>query len=144
MIQSAYGNASSVTYFETFGDCGIMESGGAQVFPMYHVFADFGEFAGGRLRPLEIGRERGITGCLLEKEGKSCTLLANLTPSHKMITLSSMPSKMRVRSLHDSASARAKEQPLKYRQTPGRIVNAKSGVCTMSLGGYAVLRLDKI
>lgn len=144
IIQSACGGASSVTYFETFGDYGIMESGGARVFPMYHVFADIGEFAAGRLRPLEGGRERGVTGCLLEKEGRSCFLIANLTPARQTIAFASPSQAMRCRVLCGKSVARACAQPMAFRQESGRTVYSKAGNCSALLDAYTVLRLDKI
>jgi hypothetical protein len=142
IIQSAFGGASSVTYFETFGDCGIIKSSGTSVFPVFHVFADVGEFAGGRLRPLEF--RHGVAGCLLEKEGRSCFLIANLTSSRQKITLASPTHVMRYRVLCGKSVARACTHPMEFRQEPGQTVHSKSGICSAVLDSYAVARFDKI
>ena len=50
------------------------------VFPLYHVLADFGEFAGGAVIPAKSSDPLRIDGVVLHKDHKNRLLLANLSP----------------------------------------------------------------
>lgn len=144
IIRSARGGAAGITYFETSGDCGIMERGGLRVFPMYHVFADLGEFAGGRLRPLATRTGAGIDGCMLEKSGRRCFLIANLAAVSRKAVLYRMPNGLAARTLDEKSVARACVQPLDFRQERGKRVTVTEGTLRIALRPYAIMRLDKV
>jgi len=144
IIRSARGGASCVTYYETSGDCGIMARGGRSVFPMYHVFADVGEFAGGRLRPLEAPPGYGIDGCALEKGSRASYLIANLTPVPRVAVLEGMPRTLAVRRLDDESLGFARTLPREFRLQRGTAVNAKAGMLRIRLSPYAIVRLDEV
>ncbi len=141
IIRSAMGGASSVTYFEAAGDCGIMERGGRRVFPLFHVIADVNEFAGGRLRPLESQDRRRVDGCVLEKAGRRRYLVANTTPDPRTVVLRRLPGNLRMRRLDAGSFDLACAQPHAFRKG-GRKVTASGGACELRLPAYAVATLD--
>src|SRR5207247_8442179 len=86
------GHVHSLTYYETVGWRGVMESENGSplpdkfpsvagsVFPMYHVFADIGEFAGKQIQPthsLHPLITEGLT--LFDLKGRRRILVANLS-----------------------------------------------------------------
>lgn len=144
IIQSARGGAAAVTYFEISGDCGIMERGGCRVFPMFHVLADVGEYASGRLRPLDTLTDAGIDGCMLEKGGRRRYLIANLTPVSQRAVLRRMPRALVARRLDERSFERACSRPLDFRLECGRRVAAKDGTLRIALRPYAMIRLDEV
>jgi hypothetical protein len=144
IIKAARGGASSVTYFEVRGDLGILERGGRRVFPMFHVFADMGEFAGGKLWPLTTRPGEGIDGCILEKGGRRCFLIANLTTVSRSAVLHGMPRGLVSRTLDERSFARACQRPLDFRQECGRRVTVRAGALRMELRPYAIVRLDEV
>ena len=50
-----------------------------EVFPVYHVLRDVGEFAGGKVRTVRSADTMSVVGLALEKQGRSRLLAANLT-----------------------------------------------------------------
>ena len=74
---------ASVTYYETSGWRGVLEQGRGSpepalfrsipgaVFPLYHVLADFGEFAGGAVIPAKSSDPLRIDGVVLHKDHKN-------------------------------------------------------------------------
>jgi hypothetical protein len=144
IIQSARGGAASVTYYEMSGDCGIMERGGRSAFPMFHVFADMGEFAGGGLRLLAMPSGAGIDGCVLEKGRRRRFLIANLAPASRSVVLHGMPRGLVSRALDERSFARACKRPLDFRQERGRRVAVSNGTLRMALRPYAIVRLDEV
>ena len=143
IIRSAMGGASSVTYFETAGDCGIMERGGRRVFPLFHVIADVNEFAGGLLGPLELQDRSGVDGCMLEKNGRRRYLVANTTPDPRTVILRCVSRNLRMRKLDAGSFDLACAQPHAFRKA-GRKVTVAGGACMLRLPAYAVATLDAI
>jgi D-apionolactonase len=141
IIRSAMGGASSVTYFETAGESGIMEQGGRRVFPLFHVIADVNEFAGGRLRPLELQDRNSVDGCVLEKAGRRRYLVANTTPDPRTVVLRRVPRNLRMRRLDAGSFNLACAQPHAFRKG-GRKATAAGGACVLRLPAYAVATLD--
>ena len=70
----------SITYYETTGWRGVMEqengaalphkffSSASGVYPVYHLFADIAEFAGGWIWPVQSSQPLCLEGLLLEKD----------------------------------------------------------------------------
>ena len=87
------------TYYETTGWLGLMEreagssapgvfrSLPGSVFPMYHVFADVGEFAGGHVIPSISSDTLHVDGFTLHKDGKRRVLLSNLTDKQMSVRM---------------------------------------------------------
>ena len=93
----AESGADSVTYYETTGWRGVMETEQGSpapakfrslpgaVFPLFHVLADAGEFAGGRVLPSASNAPLLVEGLVLQTASKQRTLLANLSDSNQKV-----------------------------------------------------------
>jgi hypothetical protein len=57
------------------------------VFPLYHVLADFGEFAGGEVIPVESSAPLEVAAMTLRKSGKVRVLVANLSPAVRYVRI---------------------------------------------------------
>ena len=79
----AASGANSATYYETTGWRGVMETAAGSplpqlfrslpgaVFPLYHVFADLGEFAGGEIATGRASQPLAFDGLVLYKNGRT-------------------------------------------------------------------------
>jgi hypothetical protein len=91
--------ADSATYFETVGWAGIMEaddvaaraqsfpSQPGQIFPVYELLRQVGEFAGGRVRRIDSSNELAAVGMALHKAGRLRVLVGNLTSAPQTVVL---------------------------------------------------------
>src|SRR6185295_2843754 len=104
---------ASVTYYETSGWRGVLEQGRGSpepalfrsiaggVFPLYHVLADFGEFAGGAVIPARSSDPLRIDGVVLHKDHKNRLLLANLSRKSLTAKVTALGGTVRVRMLDE-------------------------------------------
>jgi hypothetical protein len=136
----AEAGTDSVTYFETKGWQGVMETleGSRQpdsfyslpgcVFPLYHVLADIGDFKGGSVLPIHSNRPLLVNGLLLRKEGHERIILANYSAASHKVGLNNMFHVHTVRRLDETNIMQAMRSPMEYRhavETPTE-VNAES------------------
>ena len=119
--------ASSLTYYETSGWRGVMETANGSplpekfrslpgaVFPLYHVLADVGEFAGGEVLASKSSDPLKVEGISLRKNGKTRTLLANLTPDSQKVRAQNLAATVRVRLLDETNAQAAMSSPEAFR-----------------------------
>ncbi len=69
--------ADSVTYYELTGPAGLLD--GDTVFPLYNVFRQVAEFAGGEVIPLQSSNPLAVESMLVKKDGKQRLFIANVT-----------------------------------------------------------------
>ena len=144
----------SVTYYETTGRRGVMETGrgsGAPkgyppregaVFPLYHVFADVGEFAGGEVVPCTSSDPLTSCGLVLRKDARTRILLANLTPDERSIIIRHPMRRARLRLLDETTAEMAMTSPELFRGQDERPVEAGEDGLALELLPYALARLD--
>ena len=72
----AEAGATSATYYQVSGPFGLMD--GPELFPLYHVLADVGEFAGGDVLATETTEPRWLAALTLRKGERLRVLLANM------------------------------------------------------------------
>ena len=72
----AEAGATSATYYQATGPFGLMHGG--ETFPVYHVLADVGEFAGGEVLATDTTEPRWLAALTLRKGGRLRVLVANL------------------------------------------------------------------
>lgn len=144
----------SLTYFETTGRLGVMErekdpplhpnfpSQAGWVFPLYHVFADIGEFAGGSVLPWTSANDLVVEGIGLTKDGRTRILLANLTDKIQKVRLGCplLRGEVRVKRLDESNISAAMEMAGVFRTDPGE--PATGNPLDLELLPYAVVRVD--
>ena len=147
--------ASSVTYYETSGWRGVMETANGSplpekfrslpgaVFPLFHVLADVGEFVGGEVLVSKSSDPLKVEGIALRKNGEMRTLLANLTPEPQRIKVQNLAGAVRVRHLNETNAQTAMASPEVFRQETGEFVQTTNGTFELNLLPYAIAQIDK-
>jgi hypothetical protein len=146
----------AATYYETTGWRGVMETENGTplpekfhsipgaVFPVYHVLADVGEFAGGSVIPSRSSDPLRVEGMTLRKGGQSRTLLANLSSEAQNVRLGhpGPAENLRIKRLDASNAERAMRSPEAFRADPGAPMRAPGGRLELVLSPYSLARLD--
>ena len=146
----------SVTCYETTGWQGVMEReagppaperfhsihGGA--FPLYHVLADFGEFAGGHVVPSVSSAPLRAEGMALRKGALARILVANLRPGLQNVRLvwPGLTGTVCVKPLDETNAEEAMRSPEAFRKEPGERMQVADGALRLALRPYAVVRVD--
>jgi hypothetical protein len=148
----AEAGAAAVTYFETTGWRGVMEteagsprpdlfaSRPGQVFPLFHVLADAAEWKEGELVEATSSAPLVVEALAL-RDGGLHVLVANLTPRTQRATIGPLPDSITVRVLDETTAVAAGDRPEEFRARTER-VEARDGVVELQLRPYAVARLD--
>ncbi len=147
----------SLTYYETTGWLGVMEtergsplperfaSEAGCVFPVWHVLADLGEFAGGEVVPVATDAPLLLAGLLVRKAGRTRLLMANLTDETLGVQVGPLPSLTTLHRLDESNVAAASRAPEVLRAKVGKILtnpHGPKGLWTIKLPPYGLARLD--
>ncbi len=149
----AQGGATSITYYETTGWRGVMETPAGSpappfqalagcVFPLYHVLADVAGFSGGELVVVQASVPQAVDGLALRQGNRLRVLAANLTEEHQLVLVRGLPAQVRVRMLTADNALEAMRAPERFRRRPGRIRRATAGRLALSLPPFGVVRLD--
>lgn len=150
----AESGAHSVTYYETTGWRGVMETARGtslparfhslpgQVFPLYHVLADVGEFAGGEIIPSVASDSLRVEGLCLLKEARRRLLLANLTLSQQAVRIAGLSALVNVKRLNTDNAEWAMREPEAFRQAPGETLDMTNGELLLHLAPYETVRVD--
>ncbi|HEU5102622.1 MAG TPA: hypothetical protein VFU22_26540, partial [Roseiflexaceae bacterium] len=146
--------AASLTYYETSGWRGAIEletgaplpehfrslPGG--VFPLYHVLADVGEFAGGEVVPSASSVPLRVEGLALRKGLATRVILASLAPTRQRVRVQHAGMRARVRMLDERNAEDAMCDPETFRALPAELLDAPLGHIELDLLPYAVARID--
>lgn len=150
----AESGVSSVTYFETTGWRGAIETepgspvpgkfhsfpGG--VYPLYHVLADVGEFADGAVIRSHSSDPLTVNGIAVEKGNQVRILLANLTAEPRKVTLPNLGARATLRVLDERNVEQAMQSPEEFRAEAGQPVETGDGALELTLLPFAVARID--
>jgi D-apionolactonase len=150
----AESGVAGVTYYETTGWRGVMETeegsplpeqfrslpGG--VFPLYHVLADLGEFAGGEVMPTRSSHSLQIDGLTLRKDAKTRTLIANLSPEPQRVRVQVPSGRVRISLLDETNVEEAMQSPETFHAREGELVETGGGEALLDLRPYGVARID--
>jgi hypothetical protein len=119
-----------------------------RVFPMSHIFADIGEFAGGEVIRSTSSRPLAVDGLVLEKNGRRRTLLANLTAEPQTVQVEGLTgpggAPVQVRVLDETNAIQAMQEPEAYRVAGGGTVMTQAGGLAVALPPYAIVRIDAV
>jgi hypothetical protein len=144
----------SVTYYETSGWRGVMErevdaarpegfhSIPGAVFPLYHVLAGVGEFAGGEVIDGRSSDTLRLEGLALRKADKARVLLANLSAEPQQIRVSDLSGRVWVRRLDERNAEDVMRSPEAFRAEKGELVQTARGVLELELLPYGIARID--
>ena len=124
-------HANSATYFETVGWNGIMDANDVEsrpsgwpsrpgeLFPVYHLLQEIGEFAGGTVRQVDSSDTLAAVGIALHQKGRLRVMIANLSGEPQTVTLKGISS------------------------DPGNALSPPTGVVKFSLRPYEIARIDQ-
>jgi hypothetical protein len=150
----AESGAWSVTYYETSGWCGVMETEAGSplpdrfrslpgsVFPVYHVLADVGEFAHGQIVPTRSTDRLKIEGLAVERDGRRRVVVANLSAESLHLEVRGLSEQVRVRRLDETNVERAMLAPEAFRLQEGQPALTSGGTLGLDLLPYALVRID--
>jgi hypothetical protein len=148
----------SVTYHETTGWRGVMETESGSpnpakfhslpgaVFPLYHVLADVGEFAGGEVLPSTSNTPLTIDGLVLRKGNKLRIVLVNFTGQQQNVRVSAVNpgNSLLLKSLDETSVEMAMTSPESFRKEPGRELKITRPQVEIKLRPFAIARIDQI
>lgn len=152
----ARGGAESATFFETTGVYGVMESDygtpfadqfpshPGRVYPMWHVFADVGEFMEGRVLASDSSQPLVFNGLALREGSRYRVLVANHTAEPQAVTIIGLDGRWSLKALDETTAEAALSDPEGYRDSAGQVVEAEDGRLVIELRPYAIARLDKV
>ncbi len=152
---AATGFVHSLTYFETTGWRGLMEtdfgsplarrfpSEPGVVFPVYHVFADIAEFAGRQGYPVFSTHPLEADAlALFDSSGRKRLLVANFTRDAQDLKIKTGTCKALVRYLDQTTAEEAVMRPEQFRGNAGNPVESVGGKIELKMLPYAVARVD--
>ena len=150
----AESGVSSVTYFETTGWRGVMETNEGSplpklfpsipgsVFPLYHAMADVGEFAGGEVIPSLSNDPLTADGLAVHKGDQTRVLLANMSSAAQRLSVHNLGHRSRVRHLDETNVEVAMRSPEQHRVSDVGITKFAGGTFQLDLKPYAVATID--
>jgi D-apionolactonase len=151
----ASAGAASVTWYETTGWRGVLEttdgspmpdrfpSTPGQVFPVWHVFAALSGWHDGRVLAVSATDPLRITGLAVRMDERIGMLVANVTPVAQRVRITGLEGQaVSVRLLDDASAVWALADPVGFQAAPGATVPVRGGAVWLALGPYAVARLD--
>jgi D-apionolactonase len=144
----------SATYYETIGWRGVMEceTGSREpnafhslpgaVFPIYHVLADVGEFAGGMVIPTRSSDSHKLIGLGIYKNGKSRIILANLCEEVLRVSVGKVSESVYVRHLNEKNAESCMLKVEEFRNKNGDLIKSKDGILNLELLPFAIASID--
>jgi hypothetical protein len=150
----AEAGAHSITYYDMVGWGGVMESRrgtpvpepfnrvGGCVFPVYHVLADVGEFAGGEALVSQSSNALAFDALVMRKDGQTRVLLANFTRHSQTVILPDVHGVVTIKTLDETNGEDAMRHPEAYRRDAGTQTEAGADGLRVELLPYAVVRVD--
>lgn len=143
--------ASSVTYFETTGWKGVVDTEAGSpdpfpsipdgAFPMSHVFVWFGSMHGGEMMAADSTRHLAVDGLALRRGKWVRFLVANMTPHSQTVRVNcpGLDGPVRVEPLDQETVEQAATEPRRFRSRKDiQNVDTTGGSFGLELGPYAV------
>src|SRR3989442_2632 len=150
----AEAGAASVTYFETTGWRGVMEtdegtglpdrfcSRPGTVFPVYHVLADLCELAGAEVLEAKSSEPLAVEALAVRQGDRLVVLAANLSPGPRRCRITALQvHSVAVRRLDEESFAAACSDAASLR-SGGRELGVVGGELELELEPFSVLHLD--
>jgi hypothetical protein len=144
----------SITYYETTGWRGVMEteagsflpqkfrSSPGGVFPLYHVVADVGDYRGGEVIPVQSSQPLYIEALLLRREGGARLLLANLDSQPHTARIAGLSCAATYRFLDETTAETAMRSPDIFRTAFTSLSRSAAGECTLLPYGLACIDIN--
>jgi hypothetical protein len=150
----AEAGARTVTFYETTGWRGVMETEGGSplpeifrslpgtVFPVYHVLANIADFRGGKIVPMHSSHPLQTIGLLLRRNQTDRILIANLSPHRKAVKIETPAGQASVRFLDERNVLDAVRSPELFRPLPGIKLDGREGFLDLELLPFAIAIVD--
>jgi len=145
-----------LTYYETVGWQGTMAPGRDlplpaafrsqpdEVFAVYHVLRDVGEFVGGQVREVRSSDAMSVVGLALVKEGRTRLLVANLTSRpQKLIVRGLAQGDLAIFRLEGENLASATHEPEAFCRRSGQRRTSTGNELELRLPRYGIRRIDQ-
>jgi len=154
----AEAGASIVTYYETTGWRGVIETDVGSplpqlfrsvpgcVFPLYHILADVGEGSAGGVIRSTSNAPLKVDGLTLHSKERTRIVLANLTPEPQLarVTGASLGKQVLIKILDEASVEVAMTMPEVFRAEIGVLKPTASNSLTVELGPFAIARIDSM
>ncbi len=151
------GGAAAVTYYETVGWKGVMESESGSplpelfpslpgaVFPLWHVLASLGEFAGGEMLLSSSSDPLRVESLVLRRGRLLRFLLANFTAAPVEVELPGafLQPRAQLRLLDADSVEEAMRRPEEFRHKTRESLRVKGSRLRLRLSAYALCTLDR-
>jgi hypothetical protein len=150
----AESGAASVTYYETSGWRGVLETEAGSslperfpaeagdVFPLYHVFADLAEWKPGEMLVCQSSDPLVVEGLALRSGGTQHLLVANMRPTPQRATIGPLAAgRVSIRVLDAASAPAAIADPERFRAS-AETAAVTEGRLAIELAPYAVARID--
>jgi hypothetical protein len=147
----AESGVASVTYFETTGWRGVLETEAGSpvserfpsrpgaVFPLYHVLADASEWRGAGVLPARSSAPLAVEALAIE----TSVLVANLTPREQRCSVGPLPEgPVSLRPLDETTFGEAGDDPQRFRARRQE-ASVRDGELELVLAPFAVVRVDQ-
>lgn len=150
----AASSVDRVTYYETVGWRGVMETEGGSplpeqfrsipgsVYPLYHILADVAGCAGAPVFFTEASDSGRIAGFAFERDGMMRVLLANLTAETQEVTIHHGGESVQMQMLNEHTAVNAMRTPEEFRREERSPIRPAHGQTALRMLPYAVARLD--
>jgi hypothetical protein len=138
----AESGVASVTYFETIGARGVLEAASGSVFPMWHVLADVGEFAGGEVLHTLSDVPLKVVSLALRKATKLRLMLANVSGTTQPVCVELKADQAQMRRLNERNVAAATNNAERFRQRAPELLTLTQGKRTLTLSPNEIITLD--
>lgn len=148
------GGAASLTFFETTGWRGVMETEGGSplpevfqsipggVYPLYLVFKAVGDFAGGVVVPSQTSDPLAMSALVLRQQGRQRILFANHTEKPQQIRFAGVQKAAAFMRLDETNVTAAMRNPEEFLAQPAQPLEQAQGHLTVDLSPYAIGWLD--
>jgi hypothetical protein len=150
----AESGVASVTYYETTGWRGVMETeqGSAaselfpslpgSVFPLWHTLADVGEFAEAEVIRTISSEPLKVVSLALRRDEKLRLMLANLSGEHQSVCIDRIVTAAQVRRLNESSLSWATATPENFRELAATLLTPAQGRLELILQPDEIVTLD--
>jgi len=156
LARFAEAGVCSLTYFETTGWRGVMETEGGsnlpdsfpstpgELYPLYHVFRAVADFAGGEVLPVTPSHPLLVTGLALTGGDRRRLLVANLSGEERELRLEAtlLGPRIGLKRLHEENAAGAARSPDFWNEVSAEPLDGENGTFHLSLPPYAALCLE--
>jgi hypothetical protein len=151
----AQAGSQSVTYYETVGWRGVLERENGSpvpdrfpslpdaVFPLYHVLANVGDFAGSEVLRAEPSDALTVNALVLRQGEALRILVANHTPETQIVTLNGIGGTFAQHILDETTALDALLNPERFRAQPGERISGNNSYMNLTMRPYAICTLDR-